>query len=98
MYTNDMARAIAMLQTAEKLQHNIYNVGSETVLPNLGLLDTIRRVVPQFQIVLLAGRSPFLRPVMETKRLEEDTGFRPKFDIYTAIRDYVEWLRAGNPK
>jgi nucleoside-diphosphate-sugar epimerase len=35
---------------------------------------------------------------METKRLQKDTGFSPKFDIQSAIQDYVDWLKAGNPK
>ncbi len=98
IYIKDMARAIAMLHTAEKLQHSVYNVGSETAVPNLELVDTIKRVAPKFEAELPPGHSPFLLPVMETRRLREDTGFYPKFDTYTAIQDYVEWLKAGNPK
>ncbi len=36
--------------------------------------------------------------MMEIKRLREDTGFTPNFDTESAIKDYVDWLKAGNPK
>ncbi len=99
IYIKDLARAIAMLHTEEKLHYTVYNVGSEKVTPNSEVLAAICEVVPEFKVNLPPGHSAFpALPIMETKRLQEDTGFICKFDMRSAIRDYVEWLRKGNKK
>ncbi len=98
-YIKDLARAIALVHTAEKLQYEVYNIGSGKFVPNKELVDAVKSVVPSFKVELPQGHFPFPpMPLMETKRLQEDTGFVPKFDTQSAVRDYVGWLRAGNPK
>lgn len=98
-YIKDVARAIALLQTAEKLRYDVYNVGSGRPTANRDLVEAVKKVVPSFSVELSPGRSPFPPlPVMETKRLQEDTGFTSKFDTLSGIQDYVDWLKAGNPK
>ncbi len=97
LYIKDTARALAMLQTAEKLSHDLYNVGSGRLTSNGELVAAIEGVVPGFQVDLPPGRSLAL-PVMETERLQADTGFTPSFDTRSAIQHYVEWLKAGNPR
>src|SRR5438094_2355124 len=98
-YIKDLTRAIALLQTTEKLQYDVYNVGSGSATPNRELVDAIKKAVPSFKADLPPGHFPFPPfPVMETKRLQEDTGFSPKFDAQSGIQHYVDWLKAGNPK
>jgi UDP-glucose 4-epimerase len=94
-----LARAIALVHTAEKLQYDVYNIGSGKLTPNKEVVEAVKRVVPNFKVELPPGHFPFPPlPLRETKRLQEDTGFAPKFDIHSAIRHYVDWLKAGNPK
>src|SRR5437879_4015553 len=72
LYIKDMARAIALLQTAEKLQFNVYNIGSGKTTPNHELLGEIKRVVPNFIVKLLQGGFPFYTIThMVTKILDE---------------------------
>ncbi len=97
LYIKDTARALAMLQTAEKLSHDLYNVGSGRLTSSRELVAAIEGVVPGFQVDLPPGRSLAL-PVMETERLRADTGFTPSFDTQSAVQHYVEWLKAGNPR
>ena len=97
-YGKDVGRAIALLQTAEKLNHDVYNVGTGKLTSNRELLETIKSVIPSFKTDLPPGRSPFSLPMAETKRLQADTGFKPKYDTRSAVQDYVGWLKAGNPK
>ncbi len=98
-YIKDLARAIALLHTAEKLQYDVYNIGSGRLTPNSELVDAVKRVVPNFKVDLPPGHFPFPPlPLMETKRLQADTGFSPKYDTRSAVQDYVGWLKAGNPK
>jgi nucleoside-diphosphate-sugar epimerase len=99
LYIKDMARAIALLQTAEKLQYEVYNISSGKLTPNRELVETVQRVVPNFKADLPPGRFPFPPlPLLETKRLQADTGFSPNFDTRSAIQHYVDWLKAGNSK
>jgi UDP-glucose 4-epimerase len=99
LYIKDMARAIALLATAEKLNHHVYNIGGDKNVPNREILDVIHKLVPgSSQLSLPPGRTPFSLPFMENKRLKEDTGFTPEFDVHSAIQDYVNWLKAGNPR
>ena len=99
LYIKDLARAIALLHTAEKLQHSVYNIGSGRATPNRELVESVKKAVPGFDVNLPPGRFPFPPlPTMEVKRLHDDTGFTPKFDTQSAIQDYVNWLKAGNPK
>lgn len=98
-YIKDVARAIALLQAAEKLSGTVYNVGSGRATPNRELAEAIEDAVPGFKATLPPGRSPFPSlPAMETERLRADTGFSPAYDLRSAVRDYVEWLRAGNSR
>ena len=99
LYIKDLARAIALLQTAEKLQYDLYNIGSGKPTPNHELVGEVKRAVPNFTVNLPPGRFPFPPlPIMETKRLQEDTGFSPKFDTRLGVQDYVAWLKAGNSR
>lgn len=38
-----------------------------------------------------AARDVSTGPYLETTRLTRDTGFRPAFDVATAVADYVAW-------
>ena len=99
MYIKDVAHAIALLHTAEKLQHTVYNIATGKTTSNHQLVESIRKLVPGFQIDFPPGHFPFPSlPIMDTTWLRTDTGFTPKFDAQSAIQDYVGWLKAGNPK
>jgi UDP-glucose 4-epimerase len=99
LYIKDLARAIALLQTAEKLQYDVYNIGSARPTSNRELVEAVKKVVPSFKVDLPPGHFPFPPlPLAETKRLQQDTGFTPRYDTRSAIQHYVDWLKAGNPK
>jgi UDP-glucose 4-epimerase len=99
LYIKDLARAIAMLHTAEKLQYNVYNIASGKHTPTKELAEAVQNAVPGFHVNLPPGRFPFPPlPVVDTTRLRADTGFIPKFDIQSGVQDYISWLKAGNPK
>ncbi|TMI53232.1 NAD-dependent epimerase/dehydratase family protein, partial [Candidatus Bathyarchaeota archaeon] len=77
-YIKDMARAIALLQTAEELQYDVYNIASGKPTPNKELVEAVKRVVPDFTVDLPRGHFPFPPlPLVETKRLQSDTGSHP---------------------
>lgn len=99
IYVKDLARAVALLHTAEKLNHPVYNIGTGKKTPNSEFTDAIKKIVPGFNPELPSGRFPFPPlPTMSTKRLQEETGFIPKYNTLLGMQEYVAWLRAGNPK
>jgi UDP-glucose 4-epimerase len=100
-YVKDCGRAIALLQQAPTLNHRTYNVASGRLTTNGEVTAAIRAVVPDARVDLPAGRDPDgpERDVyLDVTRLRQDTGFRPAYDTGAAVADYVDWLRAGNPR
>jgi UDP-glucose 4-epimerase len=100
-YVKDCGRAIALLQTAEKLNHRVYNVSSGRVTTNQQLIEAIRAVIPGAGVELPEGRNPqYPGPnlYLDITRARADVGYEPEYDVERAVADYVAWLRAGNEK
>jgi len=99
IYIKDLARAVALLHTADKLHYSVYNIGTGKTTSNREMAESVKKAVPGFNVTLPPGKFPFpALPMMDVKRLREDTGFIPNFTLQSAVNDYVEWLRAGNAK
>ncbi len=98
-YVKDCGRAIALLQTAPALHHQLYNVASGQPTRNQDLVDAIVKIIPDFEAHLPAGMDPnglgFV-PYQAITWLHEDTGYAPQFSTEAGIADYIAWLRAGN--
>jgi UDP-glucose 4-epimerase len=98
-YVKDVARGIALLQTADKLNHRIYNVASGQATTNQTVADAVKALHPNLEISLPEGKDPHgigLVPAMDITRLREDTGYGPQFGIREAMEDYIAWLQAGH--
>jgi UDP-glucose 4-epimerase len=98
-YIKDAARGIALLQTADKLNHRLYNVSSGRATTNQDVVNAIKKVFPNFEVELPGGHMPGLPETLwyfDIKRVREDTGFEPEFSLEAGIADYISWLRAGN--
>jgi UDP-glucose 4-epimerase len=96
-YVKDTGRAIALLQLAERLNHNTYNVASGHATTNAEVAAAIRRGVPDAQVDLPSGGDA-RQAWLDTTRLHEDTGYEPAWDTERAAADYIAWLRAGNER
>ncbi|AKU15461.1 NAD-dependent epimerase/dehydratase family protein [Luteipulveratus mongoliensis] len=98
-YAPDAGRAIALLTTAETLQHDTYNVSSGRPYANREFANALQENVSGARLDLLPGRQggPGKDPYLDITRLTEETGFEPKFDVAAAVADYVAW-RADNPR
>jgi UDP-glucose 4-epimerase len=95
-YVKDCAAAIQLLQTADKLSHRIYNIGSEGPLTYGDFVEAVKAAVPDAQISLRPGRNPLYRPnaYMDITRIKEDVGYRPHYDIKRAVEEYIDWLKS----
>jgi UDP-glucose 4-epimerase len=94
-YVKDCAMAIQLLQMADKLSHQIYNISSERPMTYSEFVKAVKTVVPDAQVSLQPGRSPRHRPgaFMDITRIKEGVGYRPQYDIERAVREYIDWLR-----
>ncbi|TDE50204.1 NAD(P)-dependent oxidoreductase [Nonomuraea mesophila] len=96
-YVKDTARAIALLQLADRLNHRTYNVASGRATSNAEVIAAIRKVVPGAEVGLPTGGTGG-QTYLDITRLRQDTGFRPGYDVERAAADYITWLRAGNER
>ncbi|GAB3614123.1 NAD-dependent epimerase/dehydratase family protein [Humibacter ginsengisoli] len=93
-YVKDTGRAIALLQLADRLEHDVYNVGSGRATTNADVVDAIRTVVPGFEVDLPEGSAEPLR-WLDISRLRQDTGYQSQYDTAAAAEDYIRWFRDG---
>ncbi len=96
-YVFDVGRAIPLLQTADELTHDTYNVGTGRTTTNAEVIAAIKSVVPDFEVALEPGSS-VPAAYLDITRLREDTGYRPEWDLGRSVADYVAYFRAGNPR
>jgi UDP-glucose 4-epimerase len=96
-YVRDCGRAIALLQTAAKLNHRTYNVASGRATSNAEIIAAIKDVVPDAEVDLPTGGTGG-RTWLDITRLHQDTGYEPAYDTRRAVADYLDWLRAGNER
>lgn len=95
LYVKDAARALALLQTAETLEYDTYNIGSGRAVVNEEYVEAVKRVFPAFEAQLTPGRSDgAVDPLqcLDVSRLYGDTGFAPQFHVDDAMSDYAGWL------
>jgi UDP-glucose 4-epimerase len=100
-YVRDCGRALAALQLAGRLEHQVYNVAAGRVTTYGELADAIGAAVPGARPKLPEGNDPQLtlpQVRLDISKLREDTGFEPAYDTAGAVADYVAWLRAGHER
>ncbi len=92
-----MSRPVAV---ADRLRHRTYNVGSGRPTSHGDVVAALRVVVPESRFSLRDGRNPASPEdfYLDVTRPHEDTAFVPEFDVRRGVADYVEWLRAGDPR
>jgi UDP-glucose 4-epimerase len=95
-YVKDLARGIQMLTTADKLNHQLYNVGSGRASSMKETYDAIKAVIPEAKAAaLVAGATPNLpeEPVMALDRISSDVGYEPEYSVESGFAEYIGWLR-----
>jgi len=98
-YVKDCGKGIALLMTADKLNHTTYNIGAGRATPAGELVSAIQKVIPEFKgDFLKEGSAPNSRgnSYGDISRIKADVGYEPEYPTDRAIADYVAWLRAGN--
>ncbi|WP_348789912.1 NAD(P)-dependent oxidoreductase [Leifsonia sp. NPDC080035] len=94
-YAPDIGRAIALLITADELHHDVYNVSNGSRSTHRDVAEAVTRSIPTAKVPVIDGSRDGSADTgyMDIGRLREETGFRPAFDIDSAVADYVAWRR-----
>jgi nucleoside-diphosphate-sugar epimerase len=93
-YIKDVARGIATVHLAERLEHRIYNVGSGRRVLHTEVIEAVQTLFPSFEPSLPSPQSGPSGPYMSIDRISRDLGYRPEYPIVAGIADYAEWLRS----
>jgi nucleoside-diphosphate-sugar epimerase len=97
IYIDDVASGIAAVLLADRLRHDVYNVGWGTGATTEDTLAAIARLVPSVRIERVPGepsRWPSLsRGVLSSDRLRHDLEWVPGHDLDSGLAAYVTWLR-----
>ncbi len=98
-YVKDCGRGLALLMTADKLNHKTYNVATGRATTPGEMVSEIKKVIPSFNADFIKeGRSPASpgSTHQDIARLKADTGYEPQYLVDKSMADYIGWLRAGN--
>ena len=100
IYAPDVARALIALLDAEAPRHRLYHLGTGAAWSLPEWCKLLAKRFPEFRwkeasegcnVMPLA---PKTRTRFNTRRLSEDLGFKPRFPLAAAARDYAAWLEA----
>jgi UDP-glucose 4-epimerase len=94
-YVKDCARAIQLLQMADKLSHRVYNIAGDGPITYREFTETVKKLAPNTPIELPPGNGPRHRPnaYMDIDRIKKDAGYRPQYDLERGVAEYLDWLR-----
>jgi nucleoside-diphosphate-sugar epimerase len=92
LYAADAAQAWWLGLTAERFEHWVFNLRGEQRL-GADWTRVLRELLPDAQIGV--SDKPMLAPqVLDSTRLVEELGFRPRYTLETGLADYLERVRA----
>lgn len=100
VYAADIASGIAAILLADRLLHDVYNVGWGRGTSATETVAAIARIVPGVKIEWRPDEpSPWFtggnvrRGPLRIDRLQADFGWRPRFDLDSGLTEYIAWLR-----
>ncbi len=95
IYLDDCARVIGMLHLAKELRYTVYNVASGRGSSLGEIAGLIKKAVPDCHIELKGQRTPRYPLVADIARLQEEFDYRPRYDLESGVRAYMDWIANG---
>jgi UDP-glucose 4-epimerase len=92
----DCARAIVLLQLAEKLPNRVYNVGDGKATSSGQIAAAVEQATgTKVGASLKPGRGPgyTVDRYMDLSRIKADVGYQPRYTLERGIAEYAEWLK-----
>ena len=95
-YVRDSVACVAIALDAPKLSHQLYNISTGHPIGLHEMVAAMREACPEATFVEPIPEEDASiehRRVLDVTRMRDDLGFVPKYDIVSALRDYVKWRR-----
>ena len=92
----DCARAIVLLQLADKLPNRVYNIGDGKATSNQQIAAAVEQATgTKVGASLKPGRGPgyTVDRYMDLSRIKADVGYQPQYGLERGIAEYAEWLK-----
>ena len=92
----DCARAIVLLQLADKLPNRVYNIGDGKATSNQQIAAAVEQATGgKVGASLKPGRGPgyTVDRYMDLSRIKADVGYQPQYSLERGIAEYAEWLK-----
>jgi nucleoside-diphosphate-sugar epimerase len=100
VYVEDVAGALASILLADRLPHDVYNVGWGRGASARQTVAALARVVPGARVEWRPDEpSPWIgaanqpRGPLRIERLTRDLGWAPRYDLDSGLAAFVDWLR-----
>ncbi|MGH6689798.1 MAG: NAD-dependent epimerase/dehydratase family protein [Gammaproteobacteria bacterium] len=97
IYIDDVANGIATVLLADRLPHDVYNVGWGKGATTEATLAALTRLVPGLKIERIPEEPSYwpslTRGVLSSNRLRHDLGWTPAYDLDSGLAAYLAWLR-----
>jgi nucleoside-diphosphate-sugar epimerase len=98
-YAPDVADGLAAILLADRLPHDVYNVGWGRGTTSDEAIAALTRLVPGLKAEFHEAQpSPWgymIRGPLAIDRLRADLGWTPRHDLDSGLAAYLDWLRAG---
>lgn len=103
IYVEDAAEAIVAAAAHPRPRHDTYNIARGVGVTLHDLAAAVRRIVPAADIRIGPGLNYMgwdvnYAGVLDNTRAAEDLGFRPRFDLESAVSDYADRLKRSTPE
>jgi nucleoside-diphosphate-sugar epimerase len=97
-YVKDTVRGLLALVTAPKLRHDIYHVSSGEMHSLSDVAKAFRKAEPQSSVEFGDGSQPGMRTrlPLSGERIDDELGFRSRWELDEAIADYLRVERTGD--
>jgi UDP-glucose 4-epimerase len=112
LYVKDAANAVILALFANRLKQRVFNIGSSTMVKLADVVNILKKHVPDVQVKFSPEKwisqtyfPPFAQETpqipnlpLDTARARNELGFERKYDMESAIKDYIEHTkRARRP-
>ena len=97
IYIKDVIKAIILACFAPKIEHKIFNIGSEEMITLQEVADRVKECIPDAEIEICPGYDSHIpaRVCTDISKAREELGYQADFKMEQALRDYIDQLRSN---
>lgn len=100
IYTRDVANGIILAAFAETLEHRIFHIVANKGGSFRHLVEILRELLGAVPLEISVGLNPlgseksrYSYRVFNIERARKELGYRPKYDLEAATKDYIETIK-----